>query len=153
MLMISQKCQYAVRAVFELARLRGQGPIRIEEIARSQAIPQRFLANILNQLRSAGVVDSLRGKNGGYVMAREPQDVTVGEIIRCIEGTLSPVDCTAAGGRHGCPLADNCVFVSLWKDAERAVSAVYDGTDYRELLKAAQRLKEQRCQGAYDYVI
>ena len=153
MLMISQKCQYAVRAVFELAKRRGDGPIKIEDLARAQAIPRRFLANILNQLRSAGVVDSTRGKKGGYVMARTPEQVTVGEVIRCIEGSLSPLDCTAAGGRQACPLAANCIFVSLWDKAQKATAEVYDSTSYRTLLREEERLQEKRRQGGFDYAI
>ena len=69
-MMLTQKCQYAMRAVFELAKREGRGPVKINEIAEAQAIPQRFLENILNQLRQGGVVESRRGKEGGWPARR-----------------------------------------------------------------------------------
>ena len=84
---LSQKCQYAVRAVLELARRYGQGPVAISQIAASQAIPQRFLENILNEIKPTGLIASRRGIQGGYQLAKDPAEVTVGEIIRLIDGS------------------------------------------------------------------
>ena len=90
---LSQKCQYAVRAILELAKHYGQGPVAISQIAASQAIPQRFLENILNELRPTGLIESRRGIQGGYLLARDPGTVSVGEVIRLVEGPLDPVKC------------------------------------------------------------
>ncbi len=131
---ISQKTQYAVRAVFELAKRRGMGATKISEIAEAQAIPQRFLENILKQLKGGGFVESARGKDGGYLLAREPKDLTVGEILRFIEGPFSPVECTVRGKKNSCPMYGGCPFRSLWDRAEQALSEVYDGTTFGELV-------------------
>lgn len=139
--MVSQKCQYALRAVFELAKLYGQGPVKIADIAQAEAIPPRFLEVILGQLKRAGFVESRRGKEGGYLLARPPAVLTVGEIMRFVEGPLAPVGCVAGGLRNLCPLDGNCVFLGMWEKASQAVSAVYDGTTFQDLLDEEKRRK------------
>ena len=132
--MVSQKCQYAIRAVFELARRHGEGPIKISEIADVQDIPQRFLEVILNQLRRTGFVQSRRGAEGGYFLARQPDTITVGEIVQFIDGPHVPVACMTDKNYSECALRGNCVFIGMWKRAEKAVSDVYDGTSFQDLI-------------------
>jgi len=131
---VSQKCQYALRALFELARQRGEGPVPVSEVARRQAIPPRFLELILKELRQAGWVKSFRGIRGGYVLAVAPGSLGVGEVIRFIEGPLAPVKCIAGPEGRACPLRGGCAFIGLWERAERAVSEVYDSTTFQDLL-------------------
>jgi Rrf2 family protein len=131
---ISQKTQYAVRAVFELAKRRGTGATKISQIAEAQAIPQRFLENILNHLKGGGFVESARGKDGGYLLARQPNDLTVGEILRFVDGPFSPVECTVRGKKDSCPMYGRCPFRSLWARAEEALARVYDQTTFEELV-------------------
>jgi len=147
---ISQKTQYAVRAVFELAKRRGTGATKISEIAEAQAIPQRFLENILTQLKGGGFVESSRGKDGGYLLAREPKDLTVGEILRFVEGPFSPVECTTGSKKDSCPMDGHCPFRSLWDRAEHALAQVYDGTTFGELV--TQEAEESRA-GVVDFSI
>jgi Rrf2 family protein len=132
--MLSQKCQYAVRAMFELALRYGEGPVRISDIAAAQAIPARFLEVILSQLRRAGLVQSRRGVDGGYLLPRRPGEVTVGEIIQLVEGPLSPVSCMTGDASEECALHGKCVFIRLWKRAEKAVCDVYDLTSLQDLV-------------------
>lgn len=131
---LSQKCQYAVRAVLELAKLYGQGPVTISQIATNQVIPQRFLENILNELKPTGLIESRRGIQGGYLLARDPATVSVGEVIRLIEGPLDPVKCIGDRNAPYCPLKENCALIHLWNRAKTAVEAVYDGTSFRDLI-------------------
>lgn len=147
---LSQKCQYAVRAVLELAKRYGQGAIPAAEIAASQAIPQRFLEVILNELKPGGLVASRRGVQGGYYLARDPGEITVGEVIRQVEGPLDPVRCSGQTPDEACPLRDECTLVDLWAQARTALEAVYDGTTFRQL---AQRQAELRRTRGVDYTI
>lgn len=141
---ISQKSQYAVRAVFELAKRQGKGATKISDIAEAQAIPQRFLENILNHLKGGGFVESVRGKDGGYLLARPANDLSVGEILRFVEGPLSPVNCRVGGRKNVCSMYGRCPFNSLWERAEKALEAVYDGTTFRELVvREAEECQEQ----------
>jgi Rrf2 family protein len=88
---ISAKADYAVRAAAELAAAADRGPIRADDIARSQGIPLKFLLNILNELKLARIVQSYRGAKGGYRLARPPGEVTLAEVIRAVEGPLASV--------------------------------------------------------------
>jgi Rrf2 family cysteine metabolism transcriptional repressor len=116
--MVSQKCQYAIRAVFELARRHGQGPVKISDIAEEQTIPLRFLQVILNQLRRGSIVEARRGSEGGYYLSRQPDQVTVGEIVQFIEGPLVPVACqTSSKAAGGCLLHHDCVFMGMYMTA------------------------------------
>jgi Rrf2 family cysteine metabolism transcriptional repressor len=140
---VSQKCQYSLRSVFELAKRWGEGPVKIADIARNQSIPTRFLEVILNQLKQAGFVDSKRGSTGGYVLARLPSTLTVGEIIRFIEGPLAPVDCTAGGTIERCPLHGDCAFLPMWERAGAALAEVYDTTTFEDLVEQERQRKQE----------
>ena len=139
--MLSQKCQYALRAVFELAKHYGEGPVKIAQVAKVQAIPARFLEVILSQLKQGGFVESRRGKEGGYLLARPPQELTTGEVIRFIEGPLGPVACVEGSAAEECPLHERCVFLPWWRRLQEAVSAVYDGTTFQDLLDEESRMQ------------
>ena len=141
--MISQKCQYGLRAIFELARRHGQGPTKIAEIAETQAIPARFLEVILSQLKQGSFVESRRGAAGGYELARSPSQLTVGEVIRFIEGPLGPVGCMASDSVEKCPLRGQCAFLSMWKRAEKALEGVYDSTSFQDLVDEDKHRSEK----------
>ncbi|MDO5115836.1 MAG: Rrf2 family transcriptional regulator [Synergistaceae bacterium] len=130
---ITQKCQYALRAIYELACQRENGPCKIGAVADAQNIPVRFLENILNSLKSAGLVDSARGKDGGYFLAKPADAITVGEVIRFIQGPLGPVECSPRTD-DDCILYDDCVFRPLWDKARSALEEVYDGTTIQDLV-------------------
>jgi len=99
----SQKCQYGVRAIYELAKNNGAGPLKIAEIARRQVIPLRFLEIILNELKRGGFIRALRGKDGGCTLARSAAELSVGEVMRFIEGSFAPVGCVNEEKTNSCP--------------------------------------------------
>jgi len=144
-LLISQKCQYALRAIFELAKRAGEGPVRIADIASAQAIPVRFLEVILSQLKQGGFVRSQRGNRGGYILARSPHTLAVGEVIRFLEGPLGPVVCAVGSSESECPLYGDCVFLPMWEKVREAISAVYDNTTFQQLV-------EEEAQKGQEYV-
>jgi Rrf2 family transcriptional regulator, cysteine metabolism repressor len=146
--MVSQKCQYAIRAVFELAKRYGEGPVKISEIAEAQAIPLRFLEIILNQLKRADFVQSRRGATGGYVLAKQPKDMKVGEIVRFVEGPLVPVACMTDKPSATCSLDGDCAFIEMWRRVAAAVSEVYDSISFQDLAHNSA-VKKQHCQLTY----
>jgi len=148
MIQVSQRTQYALRAMFELAKNYGQGPIRIGEIAQRQAIPPRFLEGILNQLRQAGLLRSVRGSRGGYEIAKDPAEISVGDMMRVLEGPLVPTECLNPEPAKDCPLYGSCAFLSLWRRAAEALASVYDGTTFASLVEEEERLRSR-----LDYVI
>lgn len=137
-MILSQKCQYALRAIYEITLRQDDWPVKSSEIAEAQAIPPRFLENILAQLKQGGFIDSRRGKEGGYMLADPRRDITVGEIIRFIQGPLVPVHCmTDAPGT--CEFYGDCPFHSMWERARQAVISVYDSTTVRDLIEERRK--------------
>jgi len=147
-MVLSQKSQYAVRAVFELAKREGLGPVKAAHIAEAQYVPVRFLENILGQLRQAGLIESVRGREGGYRLRRAPRDIAVGEIIRLIQGPMSAIECAEAatdghsGNGRSCPLRPGCVLLPLWEEAHRAMMDVFDGTTFGDLVEQERAANE-----------
>lgn len=134
---VSLKCQYGVRALFELSRRWGKGGlVRIPEIAETQAIPARFLENILNQLRQGGFVESRRGKGGGFTLARPPSAISLSEVITFIDGHIYAVGCEGEPPLHNCRLRGSCVFIAVWREARQALENVYNSKTFQDLLDA-----------------
>ena len=139
----SQKAVYALRATYELALRQGQGPISIPVLAEVQCIPPRFLENILLQLKQSGILASVRGRDGGYLLAHPANLVTVGDVLRAVEGPLYPITCLGGEAQETCPMRDDCVFLPMWRRAQDATLAVYDGTSFEDLATKARQNQEQ----------
>lgn len=145
--MISNKCNYALKALLELAKREGAGPATIVEIAQAQQIPSRFLEAILRQLKQAGLTDSVRGKRGGYILARSAREIPVGEVIGLIEGPLFDTAVTSPSEKKG-PGFD--VFRDLWKQAAAALDDVYNSVTLADL---ADRERQYALKYVPDYSI
>ena len=115
---------------------------------RLRPIPQRFLENILNQLRQGGIVESRRGKEGGYLLAVPARELSTGAVIRLVEGTIYTVECTTAAGENRCPMRGDCVFLPLWERARQALEGVYDTTTFADLV-AQERERSERSTPMY----
>lgn len=131
-MLVSQKDRYALRAVFELARQNGRGPVKVAEIATAQSIPPRFLEVILNELKQTGFVASRRGKRGGYLLTANPDELTVGDVMGFLEG---PVDIAPTNGSDG-----DGVLAPVWDRVQRAISDIYCTTTFADLVEQ-ERLK------------
>jgi len=136
-LQISNKCYYALRAVFELALHYGSStPVKIGYIAARQRIPKRFLEVILNELRQGGFVESRRGVEGGYLLARKPEEISIGDIVRFVDGDLSPVSCVPSNGQQPvCELDFQCPFYDFWLRIRDTIVPVYDGTSMADIVE------------------
>ncbi len=131
---VSQRCQYSLRALFELAKRQGAGPVATSDIADAQAIPPRFLDAVLQNLKRTGYVQVKRGNQGGYLLAVPPETITIGSIVRSVEGSLAPVTCCEAKGDACCRLKGKCVFMSIWNRVEAAAEKIYDNTTLFDLM-------------------
>ena len=102
--MISSKTKYAIKALIELAeeRRRGGSSLRIEEIAQRADAPKRFLEHILIDIRRSGIIASRRGRDGGYVLIKPPESVSIGEVLRLIDGPIAPLPCLSRKAYHPC---------------------------------------------------
>jgi Rrf2 family protein len=145
---ITQKSKYALRAILELAVRYGHGPISIGEIAKAQAIPARFLEAILAQLKRANLVESRRGNEGGYVLARPPDHISVGDVLRVVQGSLAEPE--AGRGQGNGSHASQTIFTPIWEAAVRSASSVYDAESFQVL---SERYRTALGNHAPDYSI
>jgi Rrf2 family transcriptional regulator, cysteine metabolism repressor len=136
-LKISTKGRYGTRAMLELSLRYGEGPIMVHEIAESQGISVRYLEQILNTLRTSGLVISTRGAKGGYELYKPPSDITVGDIIRALEGPFDVVPCT---GEYDCERMGKCVTFQVWKEVKEAIENVLDSVTMKELAERKSKL-------------
>ena len=111
---VSMKTDYALRTLFTLVEHAGRGPIPIRELARRNDTPKKFLEHIMLDLKSQGWVDSLPGKNGGYVLAKKPDKITMGQVVRFFEGVLSPINCVSTTQYKRCSQEPVCRFRRLF---------------------------------------
>ena len=128
--------QYALRAVLELAKKSGRGPIKISEIAKAQAIPMKYLEVILGSLKGSGLVESKRGYQGGYFLMRPPERITVGDVLRFMQGDEDPAHRVSCMSKRECPFQCDCAFVPLWKKVNAAVFKIYDETTFADLVNS-----------------
>ena len=151
---LSLRGEYALRALLVLGLNYNEPVIRIQEISKQQNIPKRFLEQILNDLKSAGLVQSRRGVAGGYRLARRPEEITLATVVRHIEGALAPVSCVSERfyEKCSCPDEARCAIRSVMKEIREAVVAIAERVTLAEMCDRARRLKEQPA-GMLDYVI
>ncbi|HEU5323825.1 MAG TPA: Rrf2 family transcriptional regulator [Methylomirabilota bacterium] len=135
---ISAKGEYAIKAMLDLALHRERGLVPIQEVAARQAIPQRYLEQVLLALKRAGLLSSKRGSAGGYHLTRPPEEITVGAVLRAVEGRHAPFEGAAAGRRNG---GEELDLAELWQEISEAVSRVVDRLTFGEL---ADRVLERR---------
>ena len=139
---VSTRGEYGVRAMFDLALNYGNGPIPLKAVAKRQLVSETYLEQLLGALRRAGLVSSTRGAQGGYALAHPPERITVGQIIRVLEGPITPLDCldTDSGSGPYCGQPDQCVLRGLWKNLQDSMERVLDNTTLEDLRSKAIRL-------------
>jgi Rrf2 family protein len=142
-MVFTQKNQYAIRAVFELAKRRDQGPIKINEIAQAQKIPTRFLEIILNQMKHGGLLESKRGFYGGYILIRSPDEITVGEILRMMDKSSDSLYRITGMVRDDQQFEGSGIFLSMWTKAHKAMIDVLDNTTIQNLLDQSSATETQ----------
>ena len=144
--MLTKRGKYALRAVLYLARNRDRGPVLIQEIAAKERIPKKFLEAILRDLRNEGLLVSKMGKGGGYQLAQPPQKITLGEVIRTIDGPLAPIPCasqTAYAPCTDCQTVETCMIRLVMRDVRDATAGILDGTTIQMLLDRSTALEAE----------
>lgn len=137
-MMISTKGRYALRLLLDMALNNTGDPVRIKDIAVRQDISDKYLEQIVSILNKAGFVRSIRGPQGGYLLTKNPEQYTVGEILRLTEGSLAPVSCLEDEVNQ-CERQEDCVTVILWKKLNYAINDIVDHTTLADLVEWHQR--------------
>jgi Rrf2 family protein len=129
--------------MLDLALHGKEEPVSISDISRRQEISFQYVEQLLNKLKKAGLVESIRGAKGGYRLRREPGEITAGDIIRVVEGPLDPVFCVNPEEfeRKGCHRAELCATRRLWARLGKKIAEVLDGTTLQDLCKVAKELE------------
>jgi Rrf2 family cysteine metabolism transcriptional repressor len=132
---VSSRAHYGLRAMTELSKAYGSGPLALSEIARVENLPGSYLEQLVGDLRKAGLVEGLRGLHGGYTLTRGPAQITVGDVVRALEGPISPVECTAEDYVSGtCEREPFCLSRSVWQRVKESIDAVLDSTTLQDLV-------------------
>ncbi len=133
---ISAKGEYAAKAVLYLS-LKYPVVVTIQEVARRHSIPLKYLEHILLELKKAGVLESRRGVRGGYTLARHPEKISVGEVLRIVDGQFSQSSCVEMDQAHpyACPESDSCGLKQLWQDVQGAVEHILFETSFDDIRK------------------
>jgi Rrf2 family protein len=138
---LSTQSRYGVRAIFDIAyHSEGLGT-QVKDISRRQGISQRYLEQIFQKLKRAGVVGSKRGPSGGYFLGKKPEDITIGEIVQITEGSINPVRCVdAEDSTQPCEKSGGCVTQIVWNEAGQRLKNYFDSVTIRDLCKLAKEM-------------
>ena len=136
---LSTRTRYGIRAVLELAENHDKRPIQLKIIARHQGISVKYLEQLMAILKSSGIVGSVRGSKGGYVLAKPPDQIKLSDCFNCLEGPVITVECV--DNNDYCPRACDCVARSVWAEVQKAVFAVLESMTLQSLLDRSKRDK------------
>ncbi len=140
---LSTRGHYGLKAMFDLAQHFGEEPIPLKTVAERQNISENYLEQLIAILRKSGLVKSVRGSQGGYILAREPDKITVGDIIRAMEGPIAPVECVSEIEPAECDNAEFCITRTVWARVRDKLAEVMDSISLADMLRDAENLKEK----------
>lgn len=138
-MMISTKGRYSLRVLIDLAEHFGEGFIPMKEIAERQGISLKYLERFIPLLSKSGFIEGVQGKGGGYRLKRAPEEYTVGEILRVVEGNFAPVSCLECGAKP-CERANECRTISMWKNLQKTVNEYFDGITLKDLMRNSDEI-------------
>lgn len=150
---ISYKGDYALKIILDLAIAHDLNPdtlVQIKDISSRQDIPGKFLEQIITMLKSGGYVKTVRGPKGGVQLSRTPSEITIGEVIRLMEGPTSPITCVSRSAYVRCTYEAKCVFRDMWEDIRNKINNVVDNTTFQDMVQKVKKLQNNR---VIDYTI
>jgi Rrf2 family protein len=149
---VSKRTDYALRALFTLVEHHGGAPIPIRELARRNDVPKRFLEQIMLALKAQGWVGSTAGIRGGYFLAKNPEKITMGEVVRYFDGILAPIDCVSVTGYQRCSQESVCRFRRVFFDARNYVASLMDQSTLAEVAKGSPLTKKEMTAGFVGFI-
>jgi Rrf2 family protein len=140
---ISTKGEYGIRAMLELAQRQGQGYVQSSEIAAARRIPESYLYQLLITLRRAGLIRSRRGPQGGHMLSRPAERISMAEVVLTLEGPIEPVNCVQEDMLDDCPFHEHCVVRDVWQRITDATRTILEQTTFAELTAQERSLRSQ----------
>ena len=140
---LTTKGRYGLRAVIDLAVYAKDEPVSLAAVAERQNISISYLEQLIAKLKKAEIVQSTRGAQGGYTLARAPEEISVGMVLRALEGNLNPVDCVEANGDTACASSDFCVTKYVWKRISDSINDTVNGIFLSELVAESEKVKHK----------
>lgn len=134
---LSTRTRYGIRAILELAENYGNGPLQLRVIARDQGVSVKYLEQLMAMLKSAGIVRSVRGSKGGYVLAKSPAQVRVSECFECLEGSVITTECVE--DESFCERTSDCIARQLWTEVQKTVMEVLQSKTLQNLVDMAKK--------------
>jgi len=142
-LRLSTRGYYGLKAMFDLAQNYGSHPVTLKSVAERQRLSESYLEQLIAKLRKAGLVKSFRGARGGYILAREPVRITVGDVVRVLEGPIAPVYCVNEEEPGKCDEVDYCVTRTVWLKLRDGIDGILDSIKLSDLCLEAEKLSKQ----------
>ena len=143
---VSTKSRYGLAAMVDLAEQYGKGPVALRSVAARQQVSEHYLEQLMSSLRKAGVVHSIRGAQGGYVLARDPASISVGDIVRAMEGPIAPVDCLLADRGENNPYCEKtceCIRRDIWQKMGDSIKVTLDSISLVSLCRDGQEMNKK----------
>ena len=137
---LSTRGRYGLKAMFQLSLYYGEGPIPLKQVADKQGLSENYLEQLFSLLRKEGLVKSVRGAQGGYMLSREPKDITVGQVLRCLEGNMAPSDCVIDGEESDCEREEFCVTKLVWIKIKDSIDEVIDSISLQDMKNDATQI-------------
>ena len=131
---LSTKGRYGLKAMFQLALQYGEGPIPLNNVAQEQKISENYLEQLVATLKKNGFLESVRGAQGGYYLSKSPNEITVGNILRALEGDIAPADCVIDRDEISCERAEYCVTKLVWEKIKDSIDDVVDSITLQDMI-------------------
>lgn len=131
---LSTRGRYGLKAVFELALHYGDGPIPLRDVASRQNLSESYLEQLFLSLRKDKIIESVRGAQGGYMLTKSPKEITVGEVLRCLEGNMSPAVCLEEEGVT-CSQEEECITKYVWSEIKKSIDQVIDSITLQDMVE------------------
>lgn len=140
---LSTKGRYGLRALIDLARYSEDNPVSITSISDRQDISERYLEQLMAMMKKSGLVKSVRGAGGGYILAKDLSEISVGDVLRSLEGNLEPVECSGLNSEEGCKAADSCVTKYVWQKINDSINQTVDEIKLDQLVEESKKINCQ----------
>lgn len=138
-LKLSTKGRYGLRALIDLAQYSEKEPVSITSISNRQGISERYLEQLMAKLKKAEIVKSIRGAGGGYILGKDMHEISVGDVLRALEGSLDPVECSGLSAEEGCSASENCVTKYVWQKINDSINQTVDSIMLDQLVEESKQ--------------